>query len=155
MTRRSESGSRVLAAIAVFRLAKAVLLVLVGFAALRLLNPRVDATVARWVGELPFATEHRSIGAAVAKFLSASKDSKELAAGIAFGYAALFAVEGVGLWLGRLWAEYLTIIATSSFIPFEIYEIVQRHTIIRIAVLLANVFIVGYLVWRVRAARAS
>jgi uncharacterized membrane protein (DUF2068 family) len=144
-----------LRAIALFRLAKAVLLALVGFAALRLLNPRVDAAVGRWIEALPFAAEHRSIGTMVAKFLSASKDSKELAAGIAFGYAALFAVEGVGLWLGRLWAEYLTIIATSSFIPFEICEVVQRHTIVRIAVLLANAFIVGYLVWRVRTHRAS
>jgi uncharacterized membrane protein (DUF2068 family) len=154
MERRAGSKNGMLRAIAIFRLAKAVLLALVGVAAFRLLNPRVAATAGRWVGELPFATEHRYIGETLSKLLSSSKDKKELAAGVALGYAALFAVEGVGLWLGRVWAEYLTIVATASFIPFELYEVARRHTIVRIAVLLANVFIVGYLIWRVRTDRA-
>ena len=38
-------------------------------------------------------------------------------------YATLFFFEGIGLWLGALWAEYLTIVATSVFIPFEVYEV--------------------------------
>jgi uncharacterized membrane protein (DUF2068 family) len=153
MERPNDSKNGMLRAIAVFRLAKAVLLALAGVAALRLLNLRFAATAGRWVAELPFATEHRYIGETLSKFLSSSSDKKELAAGIALGYAALFAVEGVGLWLGRVWAEYLTIVATASFIPFELYEVVRRHTVVRVAVLLANVFIVGYLIWRVRTDR--
>ena len=40
----------------------------------------------------------------------------------ALGYGALELVEGVGLWLDQLWAEYLTVVATSLLIPLEIYE---------------------------------
>src|SRR5262249_9799771 len=35
----------------------------------------------------------------------------------AVGYGVLELVEGTGLWLDRLWAEYLTLIATSLLIP--------------------------------------
>src|SRR5947199_9851598 len=40
----------------------------------------------------------------------------------ALGYGGLELTEGVGLWLDQLWAEYLTLIATSLFIPLELYE---------------------------------
>ena len=65
-----------------------------------------------------------------------------------FAYAALFIAEGVGLVMRRVWAEYLTIVATVSFIPFEIYEIVKRMTPVRVGILAINIAIVGYLVWR-------
>ena len=51
-------------------------------------------------------------------------------AGIAaIGYGTLELVEGVGLWLDQLWAEYLTVIATSLLIPFELYELVLRPSV--------------------------
>src|SRR5207247_2456901 len=44
----------------------------------------------------------------------------------ALGYGALELVEGTGLWLDQVWAEYLTVIATSLLIPFELYELIHR-----------------------------
>ena len=38
----------------------------------------------------------------------------------ALGYGVLELVEGTGLWLEQLWAEYLTVIATSLLIPLEL-----------------------------------
>ena len=38
-------------------------------------------------------------------------------------YAVLELVEAVGLWLGRRWAEHLTLVARAVFIPLEIYEL--------------------------------
>ena len=46
-----------------------------------------------------------------------------------FFYAALMLTEGIGLALRKRWAEYLTIFATSSFIPLEIYELIKGFTI--------------------------
>jgi uncharacterized membrane protein (DUF2068 family) len=51
------------------------------------------------------------------------------------------------------WAEWLTIIITSSLIPFEIYEICRHPTAIKVAVLLINVAIVAYLLYRIRGKR--
>ena len=42
-----------------------------------------------------------------------------------FLYGVLICVEGVGLWFDVLWAEKLTVISTSAFIPLEIYELAK------------------------------
>ena len=68
----------------------------------------------------------------------------------ALGYGALELVEGAGLWLDQLWAEYLTIVATSLFIPFEVYELAVRPSIWKTAGILVNVLVVAYLAWTLR-----
>jgi uncharacterized membrane protein (DUF2068 family) len=65
----------------------------------------------------------------------------------AFAYALLMSVEGVALHFRRPWARWFTILATSSLIPVEIYEIARELHPTRVLVLLANVAIVIYL-WR-------
>jgi uncharacterized membrane protein (DUF2068 family) len=40
-------------------------------------------------------------------------------------YATLEAVEMIGLWLGKRWAEYLTFVATLAFVPLEVYELLS------------------------------
>jgi len=69
-----------------------------------------------------------------------------VAGALAIGYGALETVEGIGLWLDQLWAEYLTVIATSLLIPVEVYELAHRPTIWKAAGLAINVAIVVYLV---------
>jgi uncharacterized membrane protein (DUF2068 family) len=69
---------------------------------------------------------------------------------VTLGYAAVFAVEGVGLWMEKRWAEWLTVIITSSLIPLELWEIFYRPTIGKVLILLANIAVVAYLVWHVR-----
>jgi uncharacterized membrane protein (DUF2068 family) len=63
----------------------------------------------------------------------------------AFGYAALMGSEGVSLYLRKPWARWFTIIATSSLVPLEIYEILRELHPIRVLVLIANLAIVVYL----------
>lgn len=63
-----------------------------------------------------------------------------------FLYGTLCLVEAYGLHKRRRWAEYLTAIAVSSFIPFEIYHVLDRPSLIRISVLVLNVIIVYYLI---------
>ena len=67
----------------------------------------------------------------------------------AFGYAVLMGSEGVALYLRRPWARWFTIIATSSLIPLEVFEIAREVHPIRIVVLLVNIAVVTYL-WRRR-----
>ena len=62
-------------------------------------------------------------------------------------YALLEAAEGVGLWFGRRWAEYLTFIANCLFLPYEISELVTKLTLFRVLTLVVNIAIVLYLVW--------
>jgi uncharacterized membrane protein (DUF2068 family) len=60
-------------------------------------------------------------------------------------YATLEAVEGVGLWLGKRWAEYLTFFATAAFIPLEVYEFVTAFGWFKLVTFLVNVAVVVYL----------
>jgi uncharacterized membrane protein (DUF2068 family) len=63
----------------------------------------------------------------------------------ALGYALLMGTEGIGLYLRKPWARWFTIIATSSLLPLEVYELVRQVTPLRIVILLANIAIVVYL----------
>ena len=63
----------------------------------------------------------------------------------AFGYAALMGTEGVALYLRKPWARWLTIVATSSLIPIEAYEIAREVHPLRVLILIVNVAIVVYL----------
>ena len=59
--------------------------------------------------------------------------------------AALNLAMSYGLHKRRVWAEWLTVGATSLLIPFEVYEIIQEQTAIKIGVLILNITIVYYL----------
>jgi uncharacterized membrane protein (DUF2068 family) len=65
-------------------------------------------------------------------------------------YGVLETVEGTGLWLEKLWAEWLTVIATSLLIPLELYELVHKPSLLKAAGTAVNVAIVAYLALRLR-----
>ena len=48
-----------------------------------------------------------------------------------FVYGALQLIEATGLWLLKRWGEYFAAVATSLFIPLEIYEMMERVTWVR------------------------
>jgi uncharacterized membrane protein (DUF2068 family) len=69
-----------------------------------------------------------------------------LAIGLA-AYALIELVESVGLWLGQRWGEYFAMVATSVFLPYEIYELVGKITWLRVTAFAINLLLVIYLVW--------
>lgn len=132
--------------IAAFKLFKGVLLLAVGIGALRLLHRDVAEVVNRWVAELRFDPQSRFIHALLLR-AGAIDDHmlRRIGAGTFF-YSALLLTEGVGLWLEKRWAEYLTVILTGSFLPLEIYEVTRRINATRVAILVTNLLIVAYLI---------
>lgn len=155
--RRTQKTKRdgVLTLIAVFKLVKVLLLLAVGFGALKLLDPHFSGRAQQWLAFLTSSVDRRLTQRLLARVSSVSAKQLEAVGVGAFAYAALYAVEGTGLWLGRRWAEYLTLIATASFVPFEIYELVRRFTVLRLSALVLNLAIVGYLIHRVRQRRRA
>jgi uncharacterized membrane protein (DUF2068 family) len=136
--------------IALFKFFKATLLIAVGLGALQLLHPDVAASAQRWATAFATSSDRRLLQHLLARAAGLSPAHLELVALAAFLYAGLFATEGVGLWLGLRWAEYLTAVATASFLPIEVFELTQRLTIIRVTALLLNLLVVGYLIYRLR-----
>jgi uncharacterized membrane protein (DUF2068 family) len=132
--------------IAIFKVAKAIVLIAAGIGVFRLLDPAVAARVEGWLAHVQLAPGRR-----VLAFLSRA-DALKIGAlgGLAFAYALLFLIEGTGLLLRKRWAEWFTIIVTGSLLPFEIYELFQGATAAKIATVVINVAVVIYLVIRVR-----
>jgi uncharacterized membrane protein (DUF2068 family) len=69
----------------------------------------------------------------------------QLLAAVLLSYGAVEAIEAVGLWYQRRWAEYLTFLVTASFMPFEIYEIATRTTVFKVLAFIINLAVVIYL----------
>jgi uncharacterized membrane protein (DUF2068 family) len=63
----------------------------------------------------------------------------------AAAYALLEGAEAYGLWFQRRWAEYLTFVATALFVPYELYELAAKITVIRVGAFVINVAILLYL----------
>ncbi len=150
MESASRQSSKTLLAIAIFKLFKGVVLLLVGIGALRLLHRDVGEVVSHWVNVLGVDPDNRIIHRLLSRALAVSpKQLREASAGT-FIYAGLLLTEGTGLWLRKRWAEYFTIITTAGLIPLELYEIHRHLTAVKIVVLVVNVAIVIYLIARVR-----
>ena len=45
---------------------------------------------------------------------------------VTVAYTLVVLVEGIGLWMRKTWAEWLTVIFTASLIPFELWELIKR-----------------------------
>ncbi len=60
-------------------------------------------------------------------------------------YAALEATEMVGLWYAKRWAEYLTFIATTLLVPYEIYELSKSVSAFKLIAFIINLAVVIYL----------
>jgi uncharacterized membrane protein (DUF2068 family) len=147
---RNRSGSRGLLVIAAFKLLKGLLLLAVGIGALKLLHKDIAAEVAQWVNLFRVDPDNFFIHRAVAKLsILDDRKLKHLSFGTFF-YSGLLFTEGVGLAFRQRWAEYFTIIITTSLIPLELWELAKHVSPARIVVLVINVAIVLYLILEVR-----
>ena len=144
------SHDRLIRLIALFKLLKAALLIALGVGAFKLLHQDISSVIEHWIEALKLDPANRFIDTLLAKASNLEPAQiKELGLG-SFLYAGLFLSEGIGLWMLKRWGEWLTIIITSSLVPLEIYEMFRHPSPAKVAVLIINVAIVGYLVYRIR-----
>lgn len=149
------SHTALLRLIAAFKLLKAAALIATGIGAFKLIHADVGPVLQHWVAALSFDPDSRFVNHAIQRMTDISpRRFRELGIG-SFIYAGLFLTEGIGLWLLKRWAEWYTVIITSSLVPIEIYEIFRHPTAIKILVLLINVAVVLYLVYHILHERRS
>ena len=84
------------------------------------------------------------------ELLSLQSGTLRLVGAAAGLYALIEGAEAVGLWYQRRWAEYLTLVATSLFIPLEIYELSRSLSPLKAIALIVNLAIVVYLLFAKR-----
>ncbi|MBA2077746.1 MAG: DUF2127 domain-containing protein [Rhodanobacter sp.] len=132
--------------IAIYEVVKTLCLLLVAIAAFQLDRQQNFELMVHWLEHLPL-TGSNELRWHLVGWLQAFGPSRFVAVGmVALGYAVLFGIEGVGLLMGKYWAEWFTVIATASLIPIELYETLHRFGWLKFAALVGNVAIVVYLV---------
>jgi uncharacterized membrane protein (DUF2068 family) len=145
--KKSRAGLRLIAALKVL---EALVLILAGCGVLGLLNAELDAAVKSWLDDLSLREGRRLIARAAAQgfaMLDAATPMRlAMIGGASFLYALVFIVEGVGLWLGKRWAEWITIVTTASFLPFEGIELAKSPSAMSAATLAINAAVVVYLI---------
>jgi uncharacterized membrane protein (DUF2068 family) len=149
------SRNKGLLAIALFKWFKSALLLLLSFGFLRLLHRDLGEVAEGLANNLRLDPDNRYLDALFAK-LSLLGDKKfATLSELAFAYSALFFTEGTGLFFEKRWAEYLTIIATASFIPLEFYELFKNPSVVRSLLLTLNAGVVVFLIVSLRCPKRS
>ena len=138
---------RYLKLIALFKIAKGLLLLILGFSLL-FLNSRtrwLDA-IAGWAADEILLEHSRAVLYLLAKLQAVLAGGALRATSfLALFYSAVLMTEGIGVYLQQRWAELLMIFATSAFIPIEVRHIFHRPGLVGGLILSANCFIVWFL----------
>jgi len=153
--RSRKKRNRWLELIAVYKLLQAALLVSVAVGVLKLLHKDVADVLTNLAMGLRMNPEGRLVGFLLDKAALLNDHRLRQISLCLFGYAALGLLEGIGLMLEKVWAEYLTAIITASFLPLEIFELIHRVTWFRIGLLVANLAVLAYLVWHLIRRRTA
>lgn len=144
------SLDRGLLLIGLFKLAKSLFFFCLGIGAFHLMHRDLAEEATRLAHALRFDPESRITALLLDKVdLIDQRRLREIGFGT-FLYSALALTEGVGLLLEKVWAEYLTLVLTVSFLPWELYELARRPSWFRLSLLLINLAVLWYLVWLLR-----
>ena len=155
VSREGVHHDRGLLLIGLFKLGKAILFFLLGVGAIHLLHKDIGDEVVKLATALKFDSENKVVTLLMEKVdLIDAHRLKEISLAT-FGYSALALTEGVGLLLEKVWAEYLTLFLTASFLPWELYELARRPNLFRLSLLLINLAVLGYLVWLLRRKKVA
>jgi uncharacterized membrane protein (DUF2068 family) len=131
--------------IAAFKLAQALLFIAAGVSVLRLMHHDLSDLVLQWARHMHFSPESHFVDFVLDRVsIVNDKLLRRFGVGL-FAYAALGSVEGIGLYLEKAWAEYMTLGITASFLPWEIFEVFRRTTWVRVGLLIVNVLVFLYL----------
>lgn len=132
--------------IAAYKLLLALVFVAAGIGALHLVGKDIDDVLLQVASNLRFNPEGRFVNFVLDRASLLNDPLLRRIGFAAFCYAAIGLIEGIGLYLEKAWAEYLTLLITASFLPWEILEIIHRNTVPRVALLVINVLVLLYLI---------
>jgi uncharacterized membrane protein (DUF2068 family) len=136
--------------IGIGKLLKALALIVVSFYILKLIRPEVHehwkAVLEDWRDD----PQNHILFGALEKLLSVSVEHLQLLRVGTLVYAGLYGTEGVGLLFDKPWAEWMTVITTAGFIPWELYEVFHHATTGKVGLLFFNILALVYICIRLR-----
>jgi uncharacterized membrane protein (DUF2068 family) len=145
LDQQRQQHNKWLVLIAAYKSLLALLFAAIGVGALNLLHKDIDDVLAQVATQLRFNPESRFVNFVLDKASLLDAPMLKRIGALAFSYAGVSLVEGIGLYFEKIWAEYLTLAITASFLPWEIFEVMHRITWMRVGLLAANAAIFFYL----------
>jgi uncharacterized membrane protein (DUF2068 family) len=145
ITSKPRQRNQWLILIAAYKLVQALLFTAIGVGALRLLHQDIGDLLAQLADHMRFNPESRFVNFVLDRASLLDDPLLRRIGAAAFSYAALGMAEGIGLYLEKVWAEYLTLAITASFLPWEIFEVCRKLTYVRVGLLAVNSLVLFYL----------
>jgi uncharacterized membrane protein (DUF2068 family) len=144
---KGSSKSLGLFLIGLFKVGKGILFTALGIGLLKLVDKDIDDLFRAVISQLHIDEENHYVQHII-DFLGAITDHRLRELSVAsFIFSGLLFIEAIGLFGQRIWAQFMTIVETSLFIPFEIYEIIRQGTHFKVIILAINIAIVTYLLF--------
>lgn len=131
--------------VALFEAAKGLIVVIAGLGLLALIHRNAQAVAEEIVRHLhinPAQHYPRIFLDAAATVTDARLWALAMTAMI---YSAVRFAEAYGLWRQRVWAEWFGILTGSIYLPVEIYELTVSVTSVKLAIIIVNLFVIGWL----------
>lgn len=147
--KRRKDGA-LLRVIAVFKFLKAASLIAVSVGVFRIMHQDLGMRLEHLIRAMRLDPGNRHVEMLLSRVSNLSPDQIKKLGVVGLVYAGLFLIEGTGLWLQRRWGEWATVVITGLLVPVEVYEIHRHPSIVKTLVLVVNVAVVLYLIYRIR-----
>jgi uncharacterized membrane protein (DUF2068 family) len=142
-----------LRAVASFEFTKGIFVLFIGLSAILLVHKDAWVIAESLLALLHISTDRHSAQVFL-DFADNLTDARLWAAAqLAFTYSVLRFAEAYGLWKQRTWAEWLAFGSGTLLLPLEIRELMRGITVLRSAMFVANLAIILYMFFLLRAGR--
>jgi uncharacterized membrane protein (DUF2068 family) len=142
---RGQRHNRLLLLIAVYKFLYALLFIAIGVGAHRLLHKDLADQIDLFARHLRFNPESRLVNFILEKASLINDPVLRRIGFVAYCYAAITMAEGIGLYLEKAWGEFLTLVITASFLPWELFEIYRHVSWLHIGLFAINILVFLYL----------
>ena len=139
--------------VGIFKYSKAIFFGAVALGALHLVHRNVGDMVQHLVDSLPIDPEGHFVSVLMDKADLIDNHHLRQAGILSSAYALVCVVEGTGLILEKVWAEYFTVFLTVAALPYEVYEVLHRFSWFKVGLMLLNVAVLFYLLWLLKRKR--
>jgi uncharacterized membrane protein (DUF2068 family) len=141
--------------LAIYYLVQGLLLIAVGVGGFVLVDQNQLLVAKEWLRVIRLDPENRFLHWLLTSILPVTNEMLETFSVGSFVYGGLAFVQGGGLWFSKPWASYLSVVVVGSFIPWQLYSLIDEVTALKLLTLCINTVIVGYLLMSVLRARHS
>lgn len=144
---KTEKQLAALRAVATLELAKGLVVLLAAVGLLSLVHRDAWDVAGSFLHLLHIGRHHHYVDVFLKLADSVTDEKLWLVAAGCVAYSTMRFIEAYGLWHARAWAEWFAFASGTIYLPFEIYELVEKVTIIRVVIFAVNLAVVLYMLY--------